>query len=244
MKVFAIGDLHLSFCRPFTAGAVEPGDRYKPMDVFGAHWQGHEQKIYDNWQQLVAPEDAVLVPGDLSWGMNLEDCRHDWDFLSQLPGRMYICRGNHDYWWQGIGKVRQSLPPNVIPLNHNSAVVGGRAVCATRGWILPGSGEWHEKDEKIYRRELLRLEMALEEGRKSGLPLAVMMHYMPCHKTGEPSDFIELMQGYQIELCIYGHLHGEDCRKAVEGESFGFQLLNVSGDCLNFRPRFLWEGDS
>ncbi len=241
MKVFAIGDLHLSFKRPFIPGRLKAGDTYKPMDIFGRGWEDYEQKIYANWQALVSPGDAVLVPGDISWGMNFEDCRYDWDFLSQLPGQIYICRGNHDYWWQGISKVRKSLPGNIIPLNHDSAEVGGKAVCATRGWILPGSNEWKAEDEKIYNRELLRLEMALKDGEKRALPLVAMVHYMPCSKTGAPSGFTQLLEKYKVEICIYGHLHGEDCQRAVQGRFFGLELINVSGDCLNFTPRLLWE---
>lgn len=239
MKVFAIGDLHLSLLAPFQAGS--PVCSYKPMDVFGLAWQDYLEKLYLNWRRRVSPEDAVLVPGDISWGMNLADCQYDWDFLSRLPGKIYISRGNHDYWWQGISKVRESLPKNVLPLNHDSALIGGKAVCATRGWILPGMSEWKSDDEVVYKRELLRLEMALEEGKKSGLPLVVMLHFMPCYRTGEPGGFTELMEKYAVEMCIYGHLHGEDCKNAVLGHSWGFELINVSSDRLGFEPYLLWE---
>jgi predicted phosphohydrolase len=239
MKVFAIGDLHLSLSSPFI-----PGEKvvcYKPMDIFGDNWRNHTERLYANWLDTVSPADAVLVPGDISWGMKLLDCRYDWDFLSALSGTIYICRGNHDYWWQGLAKIRRSLPSNVIPLNHSSALVGGKTVCATRGWTLPGGGEWSKEDETIYQRELLRLTMALEEGQKNKLPLVAMLHYAPCSKTGEGSDFTALLRKYSVEMCIYGHFHGEDHKKAFQGDFEGIKTLNVSGDALDFKPLLLWE---
>ena len=242
MKVFGLGDLHLSLSGPFNPQSGETAACLKPMDIFGRGWQGYVGKIYHNWRGIVGPADAVLVPGDISWGMSLEDCTYDWDFLAQLPGTIYICRGNHDYWWQGIGKVRQSLPPNVVPLNHDSAVVGGRAVCATRGWLLPGVPEWKGHDEVVYKRELLRLEMALTEGAKHNLPLVAMTHYMPLYKTCQKSDFTALMEQYGVTMSIYGHLHGEDCARTINGNYFGIDFVNLSCDCLEFVPRLLWEG--
>lgn len=243
MRVFAISDLHLSFQAPFVSGGPAC-QTYKPMDVFGPFWADHQQKIYDNWLATVAPEDAVLMPGDTSWGMTLEESRYDFDFLSVLPGTIYLGRGNHDYWWQGIGKVRAALPKNVIPLNHDSALVGGKAVCVTRGWLCPGANEWKEKeDRKIYSRELLRLEMALQAGKALGAPLVAALHYMPCNKQGEESGFTELLRRYGVELCLYGHLHGEECAKAICAPRFGFPMVNVSADALAFRPILLWQID-
>jgi len=243
MKVFAIGDLHLSLCEPFLREQKEV-QTYKPMDIFGSSWDGYLQKLYDNWIAIVGRGDAVLIPGDISWGMTLDDCLYDWDFLADLPGKKYICKGNHDYWWQGISKVRESLPANVIPLNHDACVVGGKALCATRGWLVPGSSEWKEKnDRKIYEREILRLEMALKAGAALGLPQVMMLHYMPCNKKGEQNRMTELLQEYGVELCIYGHLHGEECSRAINDNRFGFDLLNVSADALDFCPRLLWQTD-
>jgi predicted phosphohydrolase len=241
MKIFGLSDLHLSFAAKFESGkpAVQT---YKPMDVFGPVWADHHQRIYDNWLAVVGPDDAVLMPGDTSWAMNLGDARYDFDFLSQLPGQIYLGRGNHDYWWHGIGKLRQALPPNVIPLHHDAVEVGGKAVCSTRAWLIPGAGDFKEdEDRRIYDRELIRLEMALSAAQKLAKQIVAMLHYMPCHKSGEPSGFTELLAGYGTELCIYGHLHGGECHKAVEDERFGFAMLNVSADALDFRPRLLWE---
>lgn len=241
MKVYAISDFHLSFDAPAKAGAFSHASLYKPMDIFGRAWHEHYRKIYDNWVETVTEEDAVLMPGDTSWGMTMEECRYDFDFLSQLPGKIYLSRGNHDYWWQGITNVKKALPENVIPLNHDSAEVAGKSVCATRGWLLPGNKEWTKDDEKIYHRELLRLEMALEDGKKRGLPLVAMVHFMPLNNDGAKNGFLELLTRYEAETCIYGHLHGDDCQRAVEGKYSGIDFYNVSCDCRDFQPLFLWQ---
>ena len=244
MKVFAISDFHLSFDAPAKAGDLCHASIYKPMDIFGPAWQEHYQKIYDNWVKIVGADDMVLVPGDTSWGMTIEESRYDFDFLSQLPGTIYLSRGNHDYWWHGIKNVRKALPSNVIPLNHDSAEVAGKAVCATRGWILPSHKDWEkEDDEKIYQRELIRLEMALNDGKKRGLPLCVMLHYLPLNNDGSKSGFIDLMVDFGVESCIYGHLHGEDCKRVWEGSYFDIDFYNVSCDCRDFKPLLLWQTD-
>lgn len=242
MKVYAISDFHLSFDAPVVSGALGDASIYKPMDIFGPAWQDHYRKIYENWVESVGPDDVVLVCGDTSWGMDIEDCRYDFDFLSQLPGRIYLSKGNHDYWWKGINNVRKALPQNVTPLYHDSREVGGKAVCATRGWILPGHKDWTKEDEKIYQRELLRLRMALNDGQKKGLPLVVMLHFMPFTCAGgSGSGFTDLLAEYGAEKCIYGHLHGEDCLRAVEGLYSGTEFFNVSCDCRAFKPLLLWE---
>jgi len=243
MKVFAISDFHLSFAAPFNTGDLCHASIYKPMDIFGGAWHEHCQKIYDNWLETVNTDDIVLMPGDTSWGMTVEQSRYDFDFLSQLPGTIYLSRGNHDYWWQGIKNVRKALPKNVIPLNHDSAEVAGKAVCATRGWILPTHNDWSKEDEKIYQREILRLEMALKDGKKRGVPLFVMLHYQPFYNAANISGFVALMIEYGVEACIYGHLHGEDCKRALEGSYFGIDFYNVSCDCRDFKPLLLWQRD-
>jgi len=242
MKVFAISDLHLSLTAPFDVNS-EMICMEKPMDVFGSGWGNHGRRLYDNWLATVSEEDTVLMAGDTSWGMKLADCRYDFDFLGHLPGRIILSRGNHDYWWEGIGNVRKALPANVIPINHDSVVVGSRVGCATRGWLLPGSNDWKKEDEKIYQRELLRLEMALQDGASKGLPLVVMLHYPPFsrQKMAQESGFWQLMRRYEVGQCIYGHLHGEECARLIEGEFDGISLVNSSSDCLGFMPRLIWE---
>ncbi|MGI5892116.1 MAG: metallophosphoesterase [Bacillota bacterium] len=239
MKVFAISDLHLSLGAPFVKGCEN--QLLKPMDKFGEFWNDYHEKIYENWQALVGEHDYVLMPGDTSWAMKLADCRYDFDFLAQLPGTIILGRGNHDYWWQGISKLRAALPPNVIPLHHDSVIVGSKSVCSTRGWSLPFGDDWTAADQRIYQRELLRLEMALEDGKKSALPLVVMLHYMPFFYDGSASQFVELMKKYQVEICLYGHLHGSNCHKAVHGLKDGINYFNVSCDCLSFCPQLIWE---
>ncbi len=241
MKVFAASDLHLSFAGPVDLMALDQVPMYKPMDVFGPHWQNCYQKIYDHWNDMVSEEDWVLMPGDLSWAMTLEECRYDFDFISRLKGKIILIRGNHDYWWQGIGKVKKALPANVYALQHDSLVVGSKVVCGSRGWILPGSNEWTEADNRIYLRELLRLEMSLLEAKKASLPIIVMMHYMPALRPDQPSGFTQLMQQYQVDSCIYGHLHGDAASRKIEGEYWGIRFYNASIDLLDFQPKIIWQ---
>jgi predicted phosphohydrolase len=239
MKVFAISDLHLSLSAAFVKGAHNPLS--KPMDIFGQIWGDYHEKIYDNWQSLVGHDDFVLMPGDTSWGMTLEDCRHDFDFLAQLPGTIILGRGNHDYWWQGPSKLKKYLPANIIPLHHDCYVVGSKAVCSTRAWSLSALEEGNALDKRVYERELLRLQMALDNGQKTGLPLVAMLHYMPFYQDGRSSAFVDMLHEYGVQTCVYGHLHGANCQKAVQGLIDDIEYINVSCDCLGFVPRLLWE---
>lgn len=238
MKVFTLSDLHLSLA----PGELEAAACYKPMDIFGSAWTDHHKRIEQAWQQLVKPEDAVLVPGDISWAMHLPDAAADFAFLGSLPGTIVISKGNHDYWWQSISRLRDALPYNCRALQHDAIAIGGRAVCATRGWLLPEHNEFKEKDDrKIYDREVLRLEMALQDAARLDLPPVVMLHYPPLIKEGVSNAMIELLQRYGVKLCIYGHLHGSALKNAVEGEHFGIEFVNASCDHLKFTPRLLWE---
>ena len=238
MKVFALSDLHLSLA---VAPVRGKGEILKPMDVFGTVWQNCYEKIYENWCGVVSEEDTVLVAGDISWGMTLDDCRHDFEFLASLPGQIVLVRGNHDYWWQSISNVRQAIPPNVRALQNDSLVVGGRALCGSRGWQVPGYTKWSGEDEKIYLRELLRMEMSLKDGLKHDLPMAVMMHFPPLLRVGDESGFIELFERYGVDICVYGHLHDASAKKSVEGVIGGINFFNTTADHINFTPLLIWE---
>ncbi len=149
MSIFAIGDLHL------------PGGDDKPMQVFGAHWEGHWDRIRADWRARVQPEDTVLIPGDISWAMQIENAMDDLRAIAELPGRKILLRGNHDYWWCGISRLRELLPTGMYALQNDAMRLEDTAYCGTRGWTLP-AGAGAAEDEKIYRRELLRMEMSLE----------------------------------------------------------------------------------
>lgn len=231
MRVFAIGDLHL------------PGGQEKPMDVFGERWAGHGRRIAERWRELVSEEDVVLVPGDISWAMKLDEARDDLAYLGALPGRAVIIRGNHDYWWQAIGKVRRALPPNVAALQNDHVPLGGPwAVCGTRGWVLPGTEGFTEEDRRIYEREVQRLALSLESAAKAGLrPVIAMLHFPPAHRDGAPTEFTRLLEEYGVRLCVYGHLHGEAARGALRGTHRGVHYELVACDAIGFAPKLVAE---
>ena len=170
MRIFGISDLHLSFSSD------------KPMDVFGDHWRGHADKMATAWDAMVGADDVVLCPGDLSWAMKLEGAAPDLGWIGARPGRLKILtRGNHDYWWSAIGKVRAALPVGVVALQNDAVDLGDVVVCGSRLWTCPGALDWDSHDEKIYVREVERLKLSLEAGHKlaAGRPLIAAIHYPP-----------------------------------------------------------------
>ena len=224
MSIFAIADLHL------------PGGDVKPMDVFGDHWKNHFEKISDSWRQQVTEEDIVLLPGDLSWAMQLAEAAQDLKRIGALPGRKVILRGNHDYWWSGIGRVRDALPENMWAVQNDCVVFDEAVICGTRGWMLP-SDSMGENDRKIYQRELLRLEMTLKEATRKaeGRRILCMMHYPPLLDAMRQTGFTELLERYGMKDVVYGHLHGPSIRMAVQGEQNGVRYHLVSCDSLDFK---------
>ena len=228
MRLFAIGDLHLS------------GGDEKPMDVFGPQWDRHFFHIRENWQELVRDEDTVLIPGDISWAMQLRDAREDLEEIGRLPGRKILCKGNHDYWWNSISQVRSVLPGSVTALQHSAADLGEAVVCGTRGWLIPTTEmPLSESDEKICRREAERLRLALEEAKKAaaGRPIIVMTHYPPLLNSERHSLFTQLMEEYGVTDAVYGHLHGTGIQSGFSGEQGGVRYHLVSCDSIGFRPK-------
>ena len=180
MRLFAIADPHLS--------RVDP----KPMDIFGPGWGGHPGAFFDGWRRVVREDDLVLVPGDLSWAMRLDDALSDLRDIAALPGTKVILRGNHDYWWPSIGRLRAALPPTLLALQNDALRVGDVVVAGTRGWTCPGGREYDEHDERIYRRELERLDLSLRRARtllREGDRSVIMLHYPPTNPRLEPSGF-------------------------------------------------------
>lgn len=229
MKVFAIGDLHLSLAAD------------KPMNVFGPAWEDHANRIAEAWRSAVAPEDVVLVPGDISWAMQLPEAAQDLAFVGSLPGRKVLLRGNHDYWWSSLSKVRDALPEGVFALQNDVMHLDGLTVAGSRGWVCPGSAIFDEaKDRKIYDREVLRLELSLSKAQKRD-KLICMLHYPPFNEKRARSGFSELMEKYGVDIAVYGHLHDKACRNAFEGERNGVEYRLCSADHLNFSPRLITE---
>lgn len=226
MAVFAISDLHLPA-------------RVKPMDVFGEHWKNHFDRIRADWRERVAPGDLVLLPGDLSWAMRLEEAREDLASIAELPGQKLLLRGNHDYWWSSIGRVRRALPEGTWALQNDSVLIGGRLYAGSRGWTIP-AGDAEPEDVRIYERERLRLEMSLKNARAkdADAPITAMMHYPPL--TDELTGFSDILEAYGVTDCVYGHLHGAGLYGAVRGERRGVRYHQVSCDGLEFKLYLLY----
>lgn len=227
MAVFAIADLHLPA-------------RQKPMDVFGDHWRDHFLHIREDWIARVTPGDLVLLPGDISWAMRLEDAAEDLKSIAALPGTKLLLRGNHDYWWGSIGRVRRAMGDGMIALQNDSVLIDGRLYAGSRGWTLPGP-DFSEEDARIYARERLRLEMSLQSARRRDerAPITAMMHFPPL--TDEVPGFSDILERYGVTDCVYGHLHGAAIYGAVRGLRGGVRYHQVSCDGLGFRLYLLYE---
>ena len=227
MAVFAIGDLHL------------PGHQQKPMDVFGSHWDRHFDTIRENWRRLVAPEDIVLIPGDISWAMQLAQAVDDLNDIAALPGRKLLLRGNHDYWWSSLAKIKAVLPAGLTVIQNDAVAMDGHVFCGTRGWVFPTpQAALSPEDEKIYQRELLRLRMSLDRAcQLSTQDVTVMLHYPPLFADGVSTAFTDLLEQYPIRRVVYGHLHGPGIRIGFQGEKKGIVYHLVSCDALGFCPK-------
>ena len=265
MKVWAIGDLHLSGANP------------KPMEKFGEQWKNHDEKISAAWRDMVATDDLVVVAGDTSWAMKLQEAIIDLEWLAQLPGSKALIRGNHDYWWSSLSKMR-NIAPESIEFIHNSAVrVNNVVVAGTRGWMFPpvnvshhsnnkpantatncqnaeqpvsihredkfGEGveleDWTEHDEKILAREIGRLSLSLDAAQKLSDPnctLLVAMHYPPIYADGAESPFTTLIEQYEPKIVVYGHLHGAVQAEGFEGQCGSTHYRLVSADYIGFQP--------
>jgi len=229
LRVFALGDLHLS-------AAAD-----KPMDIFGPAWRDHQEKIEANWRHAVAADDLVLLCGDLSWAMKLDEARPDLDFIESLPGVKYFIRGNHDYWFSRPGRVREILGPTTHLIRFDAAVHRGVGICGVRGWLLPTHPDYTLENDALHcRRARLRLAMSLDVLASLEWDVAVAMFHYPPMDTGEQT-LIEMIAQAGVRHCVYGHLHGEDAINAFEGEVEGVRIRCVSADKVQFRPVLLFE---
>lgn len=203
MKIFAISDLHIST------------NTNKPMDVFGGNWVGYLEKIYADWESKVSDDDLVLIAGDISWAMSIDDAVKDISTFAALKGKKIIIKGNHDYWWSGIGKVRDSLPESVYALQNDSVKIGDVVICGSRGWTVPGAPDFTEQDMKLYKRETERLRLSLSSAKKlaeNGEKIIAMIHYPPFNVRRESSAYTDIFEEFGVDSVIYGHLHGKDVR--------------------------------
>lgn len=201
MKIFAISDLHLSI------------NNSKPMDIFGPVWDGYLDKIFSQWKKQVSNDDLVLMAGDLSWAMKLEEVVPDINLFRDLPGKKVIIRGNHDYWWKSISSLRALLPPDFYAIQNDAIRFDNVIVCGTRGWKgVERYSSLSSEDKKIYDREVLRLGLTLEEAsklRRDGDKLICMIHYPPVDIYRNDSAFSTLIKENKVDAVVYGHLHGQ-----------------------------------
>ncbi len=228
MALYVLGDPHLSF------------RSQKPMDIFGGAWNGYVDKLRDGLSVL-REEDTIVLAGDISWGMSLEESTEDFAFLDAFPGRKLIVKGNHDYWWTTANKTYRFWEEHgfkTLNLLHNNCYeYGGYALCGTRGWFLDEDKNGH--NQKVFNRELLRLETSLKAaGEKSKL---VFLHYPPLYQGYSCPEILNLLEQYQVRACYYGHLHGGSHRLALEGMHGSVDYHLVAGDYLGFHPLKICE---
>ena len=224
MALYAIGDLHLCL------GAD------KPMDIFGGAWAGYMDKLRQGLS-VITSEDTTVLAGDLSWALDLDTAKADFAFINSIPGRKIILKGNHDYWWSTAAKFQKFCLENGFSHMHllynNHFEYNGFAICGTRGWFFE-EDKSGEHDEKVFRRELLRLESSLKSA--GDFRKLVFLHYPPKYKGYECPEIISLLEKYQVSRCFYGHLHGASHGLAMEGQWQGIEYRLISADRLNFTP--------
>ena len=215
MDIYAISDLHLSINNP------------KPMNIFGAVWDNYLGDIERSLEQ-VRPDDLVLLAGDHSWAMTLDAAAPDLSYIGGLNGRKVLIRGNHDFWWKGIGAVRAALPEGVYAVQNDCIKLGDVIVCGSRGWSIDDKSE---DGKRLYARELLRIEMSLdsmEKVRADGDRVVFMIHYPPFNARFEDSEVTELMKKHNVNAVVYGHIHGKECRstKLVKKQGIPYYLTS------------------
>lgn len=225
MALYAIGDTHLSL------GAD------KPMDIFGGGWEGYVNKLSEGFAS-VAPDDTVVLCGDISWGMSLKEAERDFAFLNALPGKKLLLKGNHDYWWTTASKMEYFFTQHGFHtlgiLHNNCHFYGEAALCGTRGWFYEETGS-----RKVFLRELIRLEASLKAaGEREKL---CFLHYPPCYQGYSCPEIIDLLEKYAVSRCYYGHLHSGSCRLAIEGRQGSVEYHLVSADYLNFIPQKIYD---
>lgn len=223
MKIFSISDLHLDV------------NNSKPMDIFGPVWQNYLDKIVADWNKKVDDEDVVILAGDYSWAMKLEQVVPDLELLKNLKGYKIIIRGNHDYWWSSISKVRALLPEKTFALQNDAIKLGDYIFCGNRGWLIPEGKQNSEENKKIYARELIRLEMSLKSAKKlqqADEKIVYITHYPPFNNNREPSEFSNMIEQYGVSAVVFGHLHGFVNPKMIYNEINGVKYYLTSCDAM------------
>ncbi|HBN11577.1 MAG TPA: serine/threonine protein phosphatase [Ruminococcus sp.] len=224
MSLFAIGDLHLSFGTD------------KPMDIFRG-WEKHYLTLEKNWLENINDNDTTVLAGDISWGMNFSQSLKDFQFIHSLPGKKIILKGNHDYWWNSMNKMRNFLAENgfddISILHNNHYRYENIGICGTRGWVQMAD---EPADAKILAREVQRLETSLASAAAENLMPVVFLHYPPVYGSNCNYEIIESMRKYGVKKCYYGHVHGYAQKNAITGERDGIDFRMISGDYIQFSP--------
>lgn len=222
--IYAIADLHFDFSKK------------KPMDIFGENWINHEEKIIKNWIDIVNEDDLVIIPGDISWALKLDEAIADLERIDSLPGKKVLLKGNHDYWWSSLSKLNGLKLNSLFFLQNNSFKYREFGIAGTRGWIARDNEEFTPDDEKIFVRELSRLKLSLDSLREVENKIAII-HYPPFNMDLSPNEFVDVMKEYGVKTCLYGHLHSEGHKFVVEGNIQGINFHCVSCDYVDFVPK-------
>lgn len=230
MAIYAIGDLHLST------------KVNKPMDKFGSNWEDHFEKIQKDWTNKVNKDDLVLIAGDISWAMNLDDAIFDLEKINALPGKKVLIKGNHDYWWASIKKLN-NLFEDMFFIQNNYFKYKEYAICGSRGWVCPNNDHFSEKDEKIYKREYQRIKNSIDFAKRDGFKkIIVMLHYPPTNELKQKSLFTDLFEEEEVIKVIYGHLHGKGSFDlSIKGKLNNIDYFLTSCDYLNFKLKKIVE---
>lgn len=225
--IYAIGDLHFD------------STKEKPMDIFGGNWINHQENIIKNWKDTVTDKDLVLIPGDISWALKLKDAEIDLKIIDKLPGKKVISKGNHDYWWVSLSKLNSLSLDSIFFIQNNSYLYDNVAIAGTRGWISTDVEDFDDNDTKVYKRELHRLKLSLESIKNDQLKKIVILHYPPFNLDSKPNDFHDIMLEYKVDICLYGHLHSEGHKFAIEDLIDGIKYQCVSSDYIDFKPKLI-----
>ena len=242
MSIWALSDPHLAFSVP-----------KKSMEAFGAVWEQYADNIQMHWQNMIAKDDLVLLPGDISWAMTLEEALIDLKWIDRLPGTKVILRGNHDYWWSSAAKMSKVMPPSIHFIHNNVFMWNGVAIGGSRLWDTPEYGfnsyvEFQENprervkteevvdEEKIFVRELERLKLSLTQMPKEAKRKIAMTHYPPIGADLAPSRASAILEQFGIDTCVFGHLHNVRKGSLPFGSARGVRYLFTSCDYLDFRP--------
>lgn len=224
MALYAIGDLHLSL-------SVN-----KSMEVFGPAWKDYVSRIEESLSVLTE-DDVLILAGDTSWGMNLNEAEADFRFLDQFPGKKYLIKGNHDYWWVTAAKLHRFFEEKNIRtldiLHNNCVFYGDYAICGTRGWFYEEDQKPH--NAKVLAREIGRLEASLQAAGEKDI--LCFLHYPPMYQGYECPEILSTLEKYGVKQCCYGHLHGPTIRRRMEGPRNGTEYALISADYLGFVPK-------